>query len=301
MLVQLAVLLEDHPAAGRELTGLVELPEPSLEMGERVPHPALDRPIAALGRKDRPASFDGLDDRRRARVEVGTEVAVGIAELPIVATAPGMIDHVEHRSFGRRSFTRPPADVGEGHRRACQAVRVTGRLEQDDRGLGVAPRLVELAAVRGDVVPVLHERERMESLVTGRLGASAHVEEDLVGPLELAGIGQRRAQVDEVPIARGVVEGQKRGRARQEIRRRSGIAAGHGPRCGGAQVLRGSTGQLGATAAHQSELDLVADGLLEVIADDLLDLGQAVARGGRSNQSANRSWRSARSALGSDS
>jgi hypothetical protein len=67
---------------------LAELPEPCLEMGERVPHPALDGPIAALGRKDCPASFDGLGHRRRTRVEVDAEIAVGITELPGMAAAP---------------------------------------------------------------------------------------------------------------------------------------------------------------------------------------------------------------------
>ena len=95
-----------------------------------------------------------------------------------------------------------------------------------------------------------------------------------LGPLELADVDRRLAGVEQEQRAGRVLLAEQRGGPLQQVRRRRHVAAGQGATTGRAQTPRRLGAEPPPVVVDRAELGPVAERLLEVVAEDLLVLGE---------------------------
>ena len=163
--------------------------------------------------------------------------------------------------------------------RPCQSCAIVGRFEDRDR----VRRCFQRAGARACVasidldVPLAEEGAGFQSRIPDRgrrrrwpRRASRWPRES--APLQL-GLTEIHLQLDPLRIA-GLA---KRGGACQQVRCGRQVTSGEGPAAGGAKALGRPGADLAAIGVDRAELRPVAVRLLEVVAEDLLELLLAVA------------------------
>ena len=138
------------------------------------------------------------------------------------------------------------------------------------RILGPREDLVELA---------LGERPRLELGVSGRFRDGQCLVQHVAGAREVSGHHQGAAELDEKLASARMIRREERDGTRDEARGCGDVAAGSDcSTAGGRQPLAGPRRELGGVLTERSELLPVQEGLLEVVADDLVELARPLAR-----------------------
>ena len=127
--------------------------------------------------------------------------------------------------------------------------------------------------LRGDET---HARPILHHLLAGCTRLVDDLDEDRLGLLELAALDQRRGQLDPHLSSGGIVVRYQTGRPLEQLDRRARVAAPGGALSGCAQASSGAGGELCALL-DEPELGRVPAGLLEVVAEDLVELDQVGA------------------------
>ena len=136
-------------------------------------------------------------------------------------------------------------------------------------------------AARGDVPLVqpelggdeTHAGPPFDGLFTGGMCLLDDPGEDRLGRLQLAALDQRRGELDPYLSPCGIVLRDQARRALEQLDRRARVAAPGSALPGRAQTGSGAGGKLCALL-DEPELGGVATGLLEVVAEDLVELDQ---------------------------
>ena len=148
---------------------------------------------------------------------------------------------------------------------------------------------------------LLDEHMRRHALVVRGGSQPLRLVEHAPGLGQPAAFDQRGAQLGEQRDPPWIVGGEQPGNPLEQADRRGQVAADERPPPRRLEPV--GTPRAASEAARtvaRSERDAVLEGLLEVIADDLLELAQPVPRPFSSSQAAKRSCRSARAFFGSE-
>ncbi len=157
-----------------------------------------------------------------------------------------------------------------------------------------------LGAALGDVQQAqevqLHEHARLGALVADARRHEPRVLEHPVGLREPAGRDQRRADLGQQLGAPLHVVRRERRRALEQADRSGQVAARERPAAGLLEAQRRPRAEALEIVVGRAELQEAAVGLLEVVADDLLELAEAVRRPcararPRAARAARRAWR----------
>ena len=224
--------------------------------------------------RSRTSDAGSVPDQGDRRVDLGAA-----RRHPRVAGGNGVLDDALGR---RRRLVIPagrPVDDDPQPPRACQSCAIAGRFEDRNRVRSSFQRAGAGACVAGiDLhVPLVEDGAGFQSGIPDRGRRGRRLVERRRGlreraPLQLC-LAEIHLQLD--PL--GIADLAKRGGALQQVRCRRKVAAGEGPPAGGAKTLGRAGADLSAFGVDRAELRPVAECLLEVVAEDLLELLLAVA------------------------
>ena len=224
------------------------------------------------------AAADGLLDRRRPeperRGDPGEDLGSGVLVGGPAGVGGGPLPRLRRSCGARLVPVQPRLEAA----RTAKPLLVVAALEDGDHALDRARSL--LGSALGDVQQAqelqLDEHARLGTLVPLASRDQPRLFEHPVGFREPAGLDQGRAELRQQLGSPGHVVGGEGGRALEQADRRRKVASRERPPPGQLESLRGASAELPRLGAARAELDATAVRLLEVIADDLLVLAEAV-------------------------
>ena len=161
--------------------------------------------------------------------------------------------------------------------RSCEALLVPEPLEHRDQPLGLRTDALHVQSRIGLKVKVrlLEKCSRLDPLVARRPRPVDGVLQDRVRPGERSRLDQRRGELRLRAQPQGVMRGQQRARALEQVHGRWHVpASGGGPLSRRQQALGRMARELAPLVVQRPELEAVPMCLLEVVTEDLVQLDE---------------------------
>ena len=232
-------------------------------------------------RSDALAAGDGALDGHRSDVGRGGQPAEDVRPPALVARAAEVVGGTLP---GRVRVRRPSLDPMDEAPQAPQAPEtqvVAGPLECLDQRLEPLPELVRarLGVHLQPKTELRHRRVRLGQGVVPARGDLHRGVEEALGVRQPSHLGQRRSELGHEQAHRRVVVRQQRGRSLEQVDRRRHVVTRQRPASGASQVVGPSARERPvALAAGRLEREMATEGLLQVVARQLLVLAELVVR-----------------------
>ena len=212
----------------------------------------------------------------RTPAERGAQPGERVRCLCVVARAAGVVQRTLERLPLLSELTTGVVAVGDRGPRLCKAEVVAGRLEHRYRF--IRGRKHRLPVRLGVVLRSIEAHEYLHPPVTPKLARDPlSLRENRLDLVELAGEEEHGTQAQEAFRALGGIFGCQVGDSLKEVPGGGHVASLLSPTRSRIKPFRGAHTERTHAVIDRTDLGLVAIRLLQVVADDLLDLRQPVA------------------------